>query len=153
MPQYDHPEYTVIREKHITGALSVATAVNSAYAGSTMRSSMKCVITGIGFRIGSGGSAAGSNSMQVSRVNGAGTVSTWQVMTQIFSAGASGASFGKNTWDISLASAMTLASIGEAAVLIGQAASLDKIPVLSDIVWRYRILYQGDSEISPATLG
>jgi len=135
-----YSEFIVVREKHITGAFSVATAVNSAFVGSTMRSSLKCVITGAAFRIGSGGSAAGTNSTQISRINAGGTVSVWQVLTQLFSAGASGASAGKNTWDMSLASVMTLASIGEAGVLIGQAASLDKIPVLSDIVWRYKVL-------------
>lgn len=152
MPSYDHPEYTVIREKHITGAIS-SPGIASAYVGSTMRSSMKAVITGVSFRIGSGGSAAGTNSMAVGRLNGAGTVSSWQVLTVNVSAGASGASFGRNCFDISLVSALTMHSLGEGAVLSATAASLDKQAVLSDIVWRYRVLYGGDSELTSATAG
>src|SRR5689334_22243821 len=150
MPRYDHPNHVVIRDKHVTGALSVATAVDSAFVGTTLRQRNKAVIVGVAFRIGSGGSAAGSNSFKVTRINTAGTVSTWQVLTQLISAGASAAG---ETYDISLVSALTVASLAEGAVLVGQAASLDKIPVLSDVVWRYRILPGGDDEVTNATLG
>ena len=152
MPSYDHPQYTVIREKHLTGAISCAGGVPTAFVSSTMRASMKAVITGCSFRVGSGGSAAGTNSISIARI-GAGGVSVWQTLTVNMSAGASGASAGRNTFDISLVSAMTIASIGEGAILQGQAASLDKVAVLSDIVWRYRILPGGDSDLSHATLG
>lgn len=152
MPFYDDPQYTVIREKHITGAISCAGGVPTAFVGTTMRSSVKAVITGVAFRIGSGGSAAGTNSISVARI-GAGGVSTWQVLTVNVSAGASGASAGRNCFDISLVSALTMASLGEGAVLVGQAASLDKVAVLSDVVWRYRLLPIGDSELTNATLG
>jgi hypothetical protein len=150
MPKYDHPNHVVIRDKHVTGALSVATAVDSAYVGTTLRSRNKAVIVGVAFRVGSGGSAAGSNSFKLSRINAAGTVSTWQVLTQLVSAGASAAG---ETYDISLVSGLTVHSLGEGAVLIGQAASLDKIPVLSDVVWRYRILPGGDDEVTHITAG
>ena len=150
MPSYDNSNYLVIRDKHVTGAFSVATAVNSAFVGSTLRTRNKAVIVGCAFRIGSGGSAAGSNSFSVARLNTAGTVSVWQVLTQLISAGASALG---ETYELSLVSAMTVASLAEGAVLIGQAASLDKIPVLSDIVWRYRILPGGDDELTQATLG
>jgi hypothetical protein len=73
-------------------------------------------------------------------------------LTLTISAGASGASAGKNTFFITLDSAMTLASIGEGAVLIGNAASLDKIPVLSDIVWIYRTM-PGSIDWSNAQFG
>lgn len=139
MANYDGPDHNVIKEKHVTGAISGATGVPTAYVGSTFRSAQKCVVLGIAARIGSGGSIAGSNSMTISRI-GAGGVSAWKTFTALFSAGASGASAGKNTFFITLDSAMTLASIGEGAVLIGNAASLDKIPVLSDIVWIYRTM-------------
>lgn len=150
MPRYDAPNHVVIRDKHITGALSVATAVDSAFVGTTLRTRNKAVIIGCAFRVGSGGSAAGSNSFKVSRINTNGVVSTWQVLTQLISAGAS--ALGK-TYDISLVSALTVNSLAEGAVLIGQAASLDKIPVLSDVVWRYRILPGGDDEVSAASMG
>lgn len=150
MPKYDHPNHVVIRDKHVTGALSVATAVDSAFVGTTLRSRNKAVIVGVAFRVGSGGSAAGSNSFKVTRINTAGTVSTWQVLTQLISAGASALG---ETYDISLVSAMTVHSLAEGAVLVGQAASLDKIPVLSDVVWRYRILPGGDDEVTTATAG
>lgn len=150
MPKYDHPNHVVIRDKHVTGALSVATAVDSAFVGTTLRSRNKAVIVGVAFRVGSGGSAAGSNSFKVTRINTAGTVSTWQVLTQLISAGASAAG---ETYDISLVSGLTVHSLAEGAVLVGQAASLDKIPVLSDVVWRYRILPGGDDGITDVTAG
>lgn len=149
MPRYDHPNHVVIREKHVTGALSVG-AVNSGYVGSTLRTRNKSVVVGVAFRVQSGGSAAGSNSFKVHRLGTGGTASSWQVLTTISSAGASAAA---DVYDISLVSAMTIHSIGEAAELAGNAASLDKIPVLSDVIWRYRILPGGDDEVTHATLG
>ena len=137
MPSYDHPQYTILREKHITGALSCATGVPTAFVGSTMRSSQKAVILGASYRIQSGGSAAGSNTIAICRTLAGGGVTVWRAQTITVSIGASAAG---DVYDISLVSALTIASMGECAILQGQAASLDKVPVLSDIVWRYRIL-------------
>lgn len=149
MPKYDHPNHVVIREVHRTGAISTA-AVNSGYAGVTLRTRNKSVIVGVAFRVGSGGSAAGSNSFKVQRINALGTTSTWQVLTTASSAGASAAG---DVYDVSLASALTVHSIGEGVELVGNAASLDKVPVLSDVIWRYRVLPGGDDGISDVTLG
>ena len=133
---YDHPNYLVVREKHVTGALS-CTAVNSGYVGSTLRTRDKSIVIGCAARVASGGSAAGSISLSVARLGALGTASIWKTQTAASSAGASAAG---DIYDISLASALTLESMGMAAHLSGNAASLDKVPVLSDIVWRYRIL-------------
>jgi hypothetical protein len=149
MPKYDHPNHVVIREKHVTGALS-CTAVASGYIGSTLRTRNKSVIVGCAFRVQSGGSAAGSNSFKVNRINAAGTTSTWQVLTTASSAGASAAG---DVYDISLASALTVHSIGEGVELSGNAASLDKVAVLSDVIWRYRVLPGGDDEVTTVTAG
>ena len=149
MPKYDHPNHVVIREKHVTGALSTG-AVNSGYVGSTLRTRNKSVVVGCAFRVQSGGSAAGSNSFKVQRLNAAGTTSAWQALTTISSAGASAAG---DVYDMSLVSGMTIHSIGEGAELAGNAASLDKIPVLSDVIWRYRVLPGGDDAITDVTLG
>lgn len=137
---YDNSNFTLIREKHIQGAISTA-AIGSGYASATLRSFTKALVLGVTFRVGSGGSAAGSNSFEVSRMNALGTVSTHQVLTTIVSAGASAAG---DIFDMSLTTAMTIHSFGEAAILEGTAASLDKIPVLSDIVWRYRFMNSSD---------
>ena len=134
--KYDHPNFLIIRERQLTGAISAA-GVASAYIGSSLKVFTKPVVTGVSFRVGSGGSAAGTNSMKVSRVGTGGTQSTWQTYTMACSAGASAAG---EVHDVSLASGMTIHSLGEAAALSGVAASLDKVAVLSDVVWRYRIL-------------
>lgn len=135
---YDNNDFTIIREKHVTAAGISTPAIGSGYVGATLRSFTKAMVLGVTFRIASGGSIAGSNSFEVSRQNALGTVSTQQVLTTIISAGASAAS---DVYDISLTAGFTLASAGEAAVLEGTAASLDKIPVLSDVIWRYRFLF------------
>lgn len=137
--RYDHPEFSVIREKHYAAAMSVS-AVGTAYAGSTLRVYTKCAVVGVWYRVGSGGSASGTNSLIVGRVQAAGTFSTYQVATTPMSAGASAA--GDASY-ISLSSPMTLVSAGEWAALGCNAASVDKCAVMSDIIWRYRVL-QGE---------
>lgn len=134
--EYNHPNFLVIRDRQLSGAISAA-GVGSAYVGSSLKVFTKAVVTGVAFRVGSGGSAAGTNSMRISRVGTGGTLSTWQTYTMACSAGASAAG---DVHDVSLASAMTIHSLGEAAALAGVAASLDKVAVLSDVVWKYRIL-------------
>ena len=149
MPKYDHPNHVVIRDVDRCGAFSCA-AVASGYVNAGLRVRNKSVIVGVAFRVQSGGSAAGSNSFKVNRVGAAGTASTWQVLTTISSAGASAAG---DVYDISLASALTVHSIGEGVELAGNAASLDKIPVLSNVIWRYRVLPGGDDEVTTITAG
>jgi hypothetical protein len=145
---YEQADFTIIRERHVAGAISTP-GIGSGYVGATLRSFTKAMIVGVTFRVGSGGSAAGSNSFEVSRQNALGTVSTQQVLTTIVSAGASAAA---DVFDISLTSGFTLHSAGEAAVLEGTAASLDKIPVLSDVIWRYRFL-PSDAAVFNSSLG
>lgn len=134
---YNQPDFTALQIKHITGAISVATAVDSAYVGSTLRTFTKAVIVGVTVRVGSGGSAAGTNSFRVARINALGTVSNMQIATVAMSAGASAAG---DVIAISLTTPFTVHSFGEGAVLVGHAASLDKVAVLSDVEWRYRFL-------------
>jgi len=139
MSQYNDPNFTVIREKHITGTLSVATAANSAFAGSTLRTFAKAVVVGVSWRVQSGGSAAGSNSFKICKLSAGGSFSLKQGNTLLVSAGASAAG---DVVEVSLTTPFTLESLGVGAVLVGNAASLDKIPVLSDICWRFRFLPQ-----------
>ena len=136
MPNYDHPNFLVIRDKHLSGAISAA-GLGSAYVGSSLKVYTKALILGCTVRVGSGGSAAGTNSLKVARIGEAGTISNMQVSTITTSAGASAAG---DVWDISLTAGFTVHSLGEAAAVVGVAASLDKVFVLSDVVWRYRLL-------------
>jgi hypothetical protein len=139
---YDHPNYLVIRDRHLTGNISAA-GLESAYIGSSLKTYTKAVVIGVAFRVGSV-SAAASVSMRVARVQSSGTISVWQNSTILVSAG--------GIYDISLASGLTVADLHEAAALACSAASLDKVPVLSDIVWRYRMI-QDDTQLSNDTLG
>lgn len=136
MPNYDHPNFLVIRERALSGAISTA-GLGSAYVGSSLKVAQKAIVLGVTLRVGSGGSAAGTNSIKISRVGEQGTQSTFQVATTPMSAGASAAG---DVIDISLTSLLTLNSLGEAAAVANVAASLDKCAVLSDVVWRYRLL-------------
>jgi hypothetical protein len=146
---YEDSNFTHIREKHVTAAGISTPGIGSGYVGSTLRSFTKAMVIGCTVRVGSGGSIAGSNSFEVSRQNALGTVSTQHSFATIISAGASAAG---DVFDMSLTSGFTLHSAGEAAILEGNAASLDKIAVLSDIIWRYRFLYSGDAPFN-ASLG
>jgi hypothetical protein len=140
--EYNHPNYLVIRDRVLSGTISAA-GLESAYIGSSLKTYTKCVVTGVAFRINSA-SAYASVSMRVARVQSAGTISVWQTSTILTSIGA--------IYDISLASGLTVHDLHEAAALACSAASLDKVPVLSDIIWRYRCL-PDDTQISNATLG
>lgn len=135
--QFDHPNFLVIRERALAGTISTA-AVTSAYIGSTLKVRDKCVVLGATVIVGSGGSAAGTQTLAIALVAAGGTIlSTKQALSLTSSAGASAAD---DVHDISMTTPFTLASIGDAAVITGNAASLDKCVVLSDIIWRYRIL-------------
>lgn len=136
MAAHDHPNFLVIRERHLSGAISAA-AVGSAYIGSSLKVYTKAIVLGCTVRVGSGGSAAGTNSLKIARIDTLGTISNFQVATTPMSVGASAAG---DVIDISLTTALTVHSLGEAAALVGHAASADKMAVFSDVVWRYKLL-------------
>lgn len=136
MGAYDHPNFLVIRDTHKSGAISAA-GLDSAYVGASLKVAQKAIVLGVTVEVGSGGSAAGTNSLRIARMNAAGTLSNQQTQTVMVSAGASALN---DVIDISLSTGMTLHSLAEAAVLRGNAASLDKVAVLKDVVWRYRLL-------------
>lgn len=150
MPSYDNPNYLVIRERQVEAAGISTPAAGSEYVSSTLRTRNKSVVVGCAFVVGSGGSAAGSNSISIGRILAGGSRSIWQTLTTPMSAGASAAG---DAFDISLVSAMTINSIGDVAVLVGNAASLDKVAVLKSIVWRFRTLPGGDDELTQQQLG
>ncbi len=135
--QYDHPEFLVVKERHMKHDLAAAAiscpSVTTSYVGSTLNVHAKCLILGATIRINSGGSASGSNSLSISRINAGATISDIEAFT--ITAKTAG-----DTFDISLADGITLASIGEGVCLTGGAASNDKMFVISDIWWRFRML-------------
>lgn len=138
--QFDHPNFLIIRERQLAGTISTA-AATSAYIGSSLKVRDKCVILGATVRVGSGGSAAGTQTLAIAKIDTGGTIlSTYQKLSLTSSAGASAAG---DVYDISMTTPFTVSSIGEAAAITGNAASLDKIVVLSDVIWRYRILPVG----------
>lgn len=139
---YSHPNFLVIHQSHrlrpdTASGFSVP-SVNTVYVGSTLRCFTKAVVTGVTFRVASGGSASGTNSFSVVLMDTGGTVlSARNVTTVAVSAGASAIG---DVIDISLTDALTLTSMGQSAGLRTNAASLDKAAVLSDIIWRFRLL-------------
>lgn len=129
---YSHPEFLIVRDGVLSGNISCA-AATSAFVGSSLKVRTKAIVLGCTFRVGSAGSAAGSNSFKIARIDTSGTISNMQ--TKTLTAPVAG-----DVIDMSLTSGFTVHSLGEAAALVGNAASADKIPVLSDVIWRYRIL-------------
>ena len=154
MSRYDHPNFSIIRQDHrlrpdAASGFSVPSA-NTVYIGSTFRCYTKAVVLGVTFIIGSGasGSLSATNSFSVVLMDTEGTVlSARNVTTVLISQ--PGSAIG-DVIDISLTDALTLASVGQAAGLRANAASLDKIPILSDIIWRYRIM---DYDIPAGNIG
>ena len=136
MSQYDANTFDVVFQQALAGTISAA-AANSAYIGSSLKVSRKSLVLGVHFVTDSGGSAAATNSIHVARMNSGGTLSNWHTETIVTSAGASASG---DVASIDLTSAMTVHSIGEAAVLRGGAASTDKMRVLRDVIWRYKVL-------------
>jgi hypothetical protein len=87
---------------------------------------------------GSGGSVGGNNTIAVCRVDATGTSSIFQAQTCTIQKTTSAAG---DVFDISLTTPMTLSSIKEmAALAMGAATLADKGGVLSDVIWRYRLL-------------
>jgi len=129
---YDHPNFLVVRERHLSGTISAPAAL-SAYVGSTLRCYTKALVVGCTVIVGSGGSAAATNSMSVSRND----TSTQQTFTFATSAGASALN---DIHQLSLTTGFTLNSVGDFACLLGGAASADKMVILKDVMWRYRLL-------------
>ena len=134
MSRYDNPTFLVITEKALAGTISAA-GVASAYVGSSLKVANKAVVLGCTVRIGSAGSASGTNSIKIARIGTGGTISNMQVFTLAPTDCSAGI-----VNDLSLTAGFTVHSLGEAAAVVGVAASLDKVVVLSDVIWRYRIL-------------
>lgn len=134
--QHDAPEYLAIHQRIFSGAYSCSTN-NSSYSGPSLRVYCKAVVLGATLRVGSGGSAAGSNSLYLYRCGTSGTLSVMATKVKTMEAGASAAN---DIIDISCTTPFTLHSMSEAAMVGGQAASLDKVCVLSDVIFRYRLL-------------
>jgi hypothetical protein len=144
MSKYDDVNFKLLRFSSPVGDAGAQGSIScpslgTAYVGSTLKVAKKAAVLGVTFQIQSGGSAAGTNSVEVARVGTGGTSSVWKAQTIVTSAGASMAN---DTIDISLASEMTLASLGEGAAILGNAASLDKVVIIKNIIWRYRLLPQ-----------
>jgi hypothetical protein len=143
--RYDDPNFLLIRFQHPVGAAGNQGSISAAseatfYIGSSLKVSHKAAVLGVAFQVDSGPvSAVGTNSINVSRVDSAGTESVWGSLNVTTSLGASMAN---DVVDISLASAMTLASLSWAAILSSGAASAHKVIVIKNIVWRYRLLPQ-----------
>lgn len=137
---YDNPNFLLVRFHEIAGSTISAPSEATLYVGATLKVSHKAAVLGVAFQIQSGpGSAVGTNSISVVRLGTSATASTWKTQTLVTSLGASMAN---DVVDISLASAMTLTSLGEAACLKSGAASQHKCIVVKNIVWRYRLLQQ-----------
>ena len=143
--QYDNPNFLVVRfstptnETGANGSLSAA-AVASEYAGSTLKVYQKAAVLGVTFQVQSGPqSAVGTNSISISRILSGGANSVWGTKTLVTSLGASMAG---DVVDISLASAMTLSSIGDIAQIWANAASAHKLVLIKNVLWRYRLLPQ-----------
>lgn len=135
--QYDHPEFLVTRVSHLKHDIAAnaisCPSLTTSYIGSTLNVFQKCLVLGATIRVNSGGSASGTNSLSITRVNAGGTVSDME--TFAITAKTAG-----DTFDVSLATGVTLASLTEGVCLNVNAASLDKVFVVADIWWRYRML-------------
>ena len=129
--EYDDPNFLIIRERQFSAAISTA-AVGSAYIGCSLKVYTKALILGCVARSGSV-SAAATNSLSIARIGTAGTISNMQTFT--FASVAAGTEL-----VMSLTAGFTVNSIGEAAGLTGSAASFDKVAVLADVIWQYRLL-------------
>ena len=144
---YDNPNFLIMRystpisENQKNGSISCAgSGATIAFVGSTLKVYNKAVVTGVQFQVQSGaGSAVGTNSISVTRLVAGGAASAWQkrlVTTSL------GASMANDVIDISLASGLTLGSLGDAVLLDNLVVSNHMSVVIKNIVWRYRMLPQ-----------
>lgn len=135
--QYDHPDNALMREVHLDGPMS-ASAAETAFVGSTLRSYTKAGIVGVTFKIASGGSISNNGTIEVCKLNPDGTVLTaHQKQTCAIQA----TTAAPTVYDVSLTTPLTLTSFQEAVVLKAPAGTIaDKGCVLGDIVWRYKLL-------------
>jgi hypothetical protein len=141
--KYDDVNFLIIRHQAMHGSTISAPSEATLYVGATLKVSQKAAVLGVAFQIQSGpGSAVGTNSIHVVRLGTSATASTWATDTLVTSLGASMAN---DVIDMTLASAMTLASLGVGAGIKSGAASQHKCIVIKNVVWRYRLL--------PADLG
>lgn len=137
--QYDHPDYLIIREAHKSGTMSM-TAAGTALVGSTLKSYTKFEVLGATVVIGSGASvgSATPKTLGIGRLGAAGTMSSFQKFTVTISATSSAAG---QVFDLSLSTPATVPSTGESVIVYGSSATIaDHGCVLSDVIWRYRIL-------------
>jgi hypothetical protein len=144
---YDNPNFLVVQyatpiaENNAPGSASSNSEGTIAnITGSTLRVCYKAEITGVSYQIASGPqSAVGTNSISVSRTLAGGNASIWYTETITTSLGASMAN---DVHEYSLASAMTISSLGDIAHLQNLCASAHKNVLIKNIVWRYRLLPQ-----------
>ena len=144
---YNNPNFLIMRystpvaENQQNGSISCAgSGATIAFVGSTLKVYNKAVVTGVQFQVQSGaGSAVGTNSICVTRLVAGGAASAWQKKLVTTSLGASMAG---DVIDISLASGLTLGSLGDSALLDNLVVSNHMSVVIKNIVWRYRMLPQ-----------
>jgi hypothetical protein len=136
---YDAPDYLVTRERWYSGVYSCSTNA-STYSGPSLRTFTKALIIGATVRIGSGGSAAGSNSLSVVKVWPGGTISVAGTHVHAVEAGVSALN---DIVEIPASTNLTLESMGDCIMIKGEAASIDKVAVLSDVIFRYKLLPTG----------
>ena len=135
---YDNPNFLVVREHFATGTFS-ASAASTSFIGTTLKVYTKSAVLGVTFVMVSGGSVGGVNTIAVARIVGAETTaSIFQKQSCTIQKTTSAAG---DVFDISLTSPMTLTSTKDrAALATGGATLADMGGVISDVIWRYRIL-------------
>lgn len=141
---YDNPNFLVVRTREMVGAFS-ASALSTAFAGTTLKVYTKCAVLGVTFITASGGSVGGVNTIAVARIDASGTASIFQKQSCTIQKTTSAAG---DVFDISLTTPMTLSSIKEmAALAVGGVTLADLGGVLSDVIWRYRLLPKATEKI------
>lgn len=135
---YDHPDFLITRTKWIGPGTYSMSAAGTAFAGTTLKSYTKFAVLGAQIIIVSGGSVGGTTTIGISRLGASGTASSFQNTAATVSAGASALN---TKVDISCSSDCTLASFGTGAVIVGSSKTIaDFGCVVSDVIWRYRLL-------------
>ena len=135
---YDHPAFLAVHQERTNGQVltNSAAAVTSHYINSTLKVWNKALVTGCTFTTISGGSAGGVVTIGIRRTNSISELFTITVS-------ATGSALG-TTYDLSLATGLTLTSIGEDVALVADSAKTigDYGFVIGEIIWRYKLLPQ-----------
>jgi len=129
--QHNDPNFLVIRTQAFDGSISCA-GLGSAYVLSSLKVYTKALVLGCTARVGSVSSSA-TNSLSIAKITPAGAITNMQAFS--FATAVAGA-----VREMSLTAGFTVHSLGEAAAITGNASALHQVPVLSDVIWRYRIL-------------